>query len=149
MGEDQDLQTAQRNERRRQRYATDQDYRKRCIATTRKNYRRNGHMENDVSCLGNLGTLSAYGSKRKVPGLNKSPRVTFNVEEIASAMNRHRAVAHRWIRNELFPAPRWGYYTLPQARVIVRAMGELQKETPYYRRDHSELRGQLFAAMEV
>ncbi len=149
MGEVIDKVTASRNERRRQRYATDSEYRKKCIATTRENYRRNSHMEGDLNCLGNLGVLPSYGSKRKVPGLNTSKRVTFSVKEMADALNRHRAVVNRWIRNELFPPPRWGYYTLPQARVIVRAMGELQKETPYYRRDHKELRGQLYAAMEA
>lgn len=148
MGEIIDKATANRNERRRQRYANDSEYRKKCITTTRENYRRNGHMEDDLNCLGNLGVLPTYGLKRKVPGLNTGPRVTFSVKEIAGAMNRHKAVVNRWIRNELFPPPRWGYYTLPQARVIVRAMGELQKETPYYRRDHKELRSTLYAAME-
>lgn len=144
-----DKATANRNERRRQRYANDPAYRKKCIATTRENYRRNGHMDSDLNCLGSLSNLSAYGLKRRVPGLNTGKRITFSVKEIAGAMNRHKAVVNRWIRNELFPPPRWGYYTLPQARVIVRAMGELQKETPYYRRDHKELRIKLYAAMEA
>ena len=149
----------ERNRRRRERYGSDPEYRKKAIESTRSGYRSRNVLVDGTTCLENLPKLRYLGTDRTVlVGLEKVRLTTFSIKEIADAINRRPEIIGRWIKKGMFPAPEMEVvnasgegvvknvrvYPFEQAKYLVTIMGGHQKDTPYYRLDHDTTRDLLF-----
>lgn len=142
----------ERNAERRERYAKDPAYRQQQIESTRAGYRQRNVLVDQKSCLDNLDRFRDFGQWRTLEDGSKAH--TFTVPEMAALLSRRPEVIARWIKREMFPEPvtrlrePWGAYELvyvaAEARHYAQVMGEHQRDTPYYRKDHDVTRARLW-----
>lgn len=166
----------ERNERRRQRYHADLEYRTKVQQQTRMTYRRlrdaEGKPARSDDCAENIPFLGhlAPGCDPKNPvylGItrgvrmkdgSRKPMLTLTVEEMAKALNRNQQVLYRWFAADMFPRPKAMAETAHNQNQLVylkseaiAAMTEFsrhQNESQYYRERHTETRDRIFDAVD-
>lgn len=160
------------NRTRRERYRTDPDYKKNCLARNRAWQRdRSGGVELR-DCGSNHKDLARFGQSRNIveAGEGKQPgkrHLVFTAREVAEALDGYTSQAvYRWLRNGQLPAMttlaidfvngRGGclrehkvqVYTFDEMRAVLKVLAEHQKEFSYYTRKHSDTRQKLEAAFK-
>jgi hypothetical protein len=146
------------NERRRERYHSDPEYREAVRARNRVTFSKKPTDEKDMRK--NIPLIRQFSQKRYVKyptGEGIQPCLTF--EELASAMNRNVALLYRWRKEGKFPSGVMTFiepegYQLTQAfspeeaEVILRVIGQHFFESSYYLGSHTKTRDKLFAGIE-
>lgn len=141
-----------RNDRRRQRYENDPEYRDAQKAARRDGYQKRNKEE--LNCTANLAHVGQSGAMMAV-SLNNSSFVigrVFTQADAAKMLNRRPQVFYRWHQRGIFPNPVLHddkgnfYYSDEEVTNFIKIMGEHQAQTPHYRIDHDDTRERLFAA---
>lgn len=112
-----------------------------------------------------LPTLPQLGQVRqiRVSGQDVKGRVvkklTFTLDELATALGRNTQVLYRWLSDDMFPAPlyealnarnRWqGVYTEDEVRALLQVFGKHQESSQYYRSFHEDTRRGLNEAVKA
>jgi gamma-glutamylcyclotransferase (GGCT)/AIG2-like uncharacterized protein YtfP len=143
----------ERNERRRQRYATDESYRQAAIAQVASSYRKKreatGRSPQRRDTQKHLAEIETFASRRFMSGASEQAALTLTVEELARFLDRHPQVVRRWISKGLIPPPvatalnsrnrLQRVYTLREAAVIGEAIADHESRSSYLRCDHSHV----------
>lgn len=162
--------TDMQNERRKQKYHSDETYRLTLQARSREAYRdtQGGIELRDASV--NIPTLDSYGEVREVTnkGYKNVPDkvMCFTAHELAEALDGYTGQAvYRWIRKGQLPPmttlamvalPTKGgtiadrevrVYTKDEAREIIRVLSEHQQNFSYYTGRHKETAEKLFSVV--
>ena len=155
-----------RNKRRRERYAADAEYRKKAIASARKQQRKRLSSE-WVNCEENFPLVTQMGKEDKVmlPGGRIALRLTYSEQTVARLLGKikdGRAPGKSlspWIRTGKWPEPiyrlvktngeasSFRVYLEEEVRALMMVFSAHQKDTPYYHESHLETRDKLFAAV--
>lgn len=153
----------ERNERRRERYQSDVEYRRHARQQTRETYRRIkqalGVPVRSDDCAENLPKLPTIGKERLVKtSIGSQHMLTFTAAEMARALDRNPQVIYRWFAADLFPRPvvvtkndrnrDQFVYTEWEAEAVINEFSRHQKESQYYKERHTETRDRIFAAVD-
>ncbi len=126
------------NEERRKRYLEDPEYRKTKQDEARNRYRK------EVGGVLNKNNVAkkSMGQERKNAELKMGERkiLVVHVRHVAKMVGRRLDTFNLWITRGMIPSPPYedGYYTLPQAVVIVKVLAKHFDEMKYFREDHVE-----------
>jgi len=142
-----------RNEKRRERYQTDDEYRIISQKQSRLAYRRREDVE--VSdCLYSLEFLEHLATTKKVVMLTGRIREypVFSIPQTASALQKIYQTVWRWVQRGQLPPPvlkprgqqNENVYHLQEVRVFIEEIGKHEKEVTYYRRDHDQVRDRIY-----
>lgn len=152
-----------RNARRRERYASDTAYREKAVQQVREHYERikeaKGLPIRSRDCLENLDRLTEIGSIREVTLADeRSVRMlTFQLKELATALDRNSNVVSRWVASRMIPPPihharlnggtKARVYLVAEVRAIMEAFSEHQKTSQYIRSHHVEFHQSVAAKL--
>ena len=159
---------AAHNERRKEHYRNDPNYREAWLARARLTYRRNREVAL-FTCLDRIASAEAYGAPRTVT-INENifvDRVCFTMGELADVLGDHKApVVNRWRARDILPPPlataqvwvvsdgRSGsywqaqpVYLLEETVAMMGAIGEHQRTLCYLRTTHTETIEKIWAAV--
>lgn len=142
-----------RNEKRRERYQTDDQYRTISQTQSRRAYRRRADVE--VSdCLYSLEFLERLATTKSVVLLNGKVREypVFSIPQTASALQKIYQTVWRWVQRGQLPVPvlrpegqqNENVYHLQEVRVFIEEIGKHEKRVIYYRRDHTDVRDIIY-----
>lgn len=141
-----------RNERRRQRYAVDPEYRASVRQRARETQfakRREAGMDvrEGENCRENLHMLPSFEKREYFLGEESAgTNRVVTAEDLARLLNRDPQVLYRWMGKEMLPRPmfeayndrnrRQGVYLNEEARAIMEVFGEHQETSLYFRTSH-------------
>ncbi len=126
------------NEERRKRYLEDPEYRKTKQDEARNRYRKevSGVQNENNVAKKNVGQERNAAEFKVVDGRNL---LVVHVKHVAKMTGRRVDTFNLWITRGMVPFPPYdGYYTLLQAKVIVRVLAKHFDEMKYFREDHTE-----------
>jgi len=152
-----------RNARRREMYAQNDEYRQKQIEASRKTYRDERGVEM-FSCLDRLSDLDSYGERRTAilrdatgsEILRLEHELTFTMRELAELLGYAMPVVYRWKSRGLLPAPlayslitilkgkcapydTWAtVYLEGEVEEIVKIIGTHQQSVRYFRTTDTE-----------
>lgn len=152
-----------RNRARRERYASDDQYREQVNDRNRENYRK----ENDVElrdCASNINLLDGMGTEREIVGTG-DVILTFSAAEVAEVLDGYsKQTVYRWLREGMLPPmdvtaieivkakkerrAEIKVYSEAEMRVVVNIMSEHQQQLSYYTKKHTETQDKLYAAID-
>lgn len=142
----------QRNERRRQKYATDPAYREQMKDRARKAYRDRAHGDDGskksdlYDPRNSLKKLAKLGTIRDVDGIKGKGLVralTFTKLELSRVLGRSRKQLYAWVNRDTLPSPIYqagglNVYLECEVVAIIEAIGEHLATVTYFRDDHDE-----------
>lgn len=139
----------ERNERRREQYHTDPEYREKMNKLARDGYRDNHGQKKPFDPRVNLSKLESFGTFRVIDGDTKPGELlTFTKGELAVVFARPAKQVQQWAWDGRIPPPakqgkvegkerNWiDVYTLAEARAMVEALGPFLADLIYFRRDN-------------
>lgn len=148
------------NERRRERYENDPEYRKKAIMRARKTYREKHGVEMK-DCSSNLDNLGQIGTIRPVVlGKKTVDRLSFNVAEMGEVLGRSAVSLYHWFSNDQFPKPVFetGFtgggnlnckvYTEQEVIALVEVYSEHQSRKAYFRKTDTDTINRLHSAVK-
>lgn len=143
-----------RNERRRQRYAKDKEYRVHINKQNRLNYHERAKVELREAV--SPSELKTIGQRRLIEETG-AEAFCLTVEEIGIALGGyHKVNIYRWIMRDRFPKPvfttgqatqKVGVYTLEQAKQLVTIFSQHQKTSTQLRVGHTDTIRKLMDAV--
>jgi hypothetical protein len=135
---------------RRQRYKTEASYRESAKAMSRRTYRRKAGVELST-CLHSLEFISSIAEDHRVKYPDGSEHVipAITTPNLAKLLQKLYQTVWRWIKSEMIPAPiitslAWPskpffVFHVEEARALVEIIGEHEKTTRYFRKDHRDV----------
>ncbi len=148
-----------RNAERRERYASDAEYRKQRVLASRQAYRDKTQVATpDLSNA--IGKLRNTGTRRAVfIGVRMSRRKTWTTTDLADIVGRHVQVVYRWIKNGHLPGPRFNcaegenqhreVYVREEMVAMLSVLRDHFSRTAYLRMDHDETISALHSAVAL
>jgi hypothetical protein len=147
-----------RNKRRRERYATDREYRNNARKAARETYARTHVRKQGNQSLQNLGKLEEFGTVRNLRiGSKVIECLSFSTEEIGQALGGYRQpVMAKWQMDGKLPRPiysaeglgRLRAYTKEEAEAMIQIIGELQTVKSNYTKNDKRVTLSLFKRIE-
>ncbi len=141
-----------RNDRRRQRYATDLDYQETLRARARATYRAGTQMEL-ANCLRSLDFYRTLAIPRRVTLPNGEERVirVMRLASVAHCLQKIYQTVWRWKRDGMIPEPvlvltgrGTKVYHIDEVRILIEEIGAHERVMAYYRADHQEVKHKIF-----
>ena len=140
-----------RNARRREKYASDAEYRKRIYEANRERYRKENNVE--IREAVPLKEVESYATRRTLDNGKKAYCLDYS--EMSKALgNYHAFVLHRWHRADKFPRGKHvavengrnkSVYLLPEAKKLINVFRAHQKEKAYFTGNDQEVINKLFS----
>lgn len=152
------FQTARlRRDRRRQKYADDQDYQSTIKERSRDYYRKSQNLELS-SCLRSLDFYTTLAKSMWVTtpkGRDVELRV-MNIGSLANCLDKYYQTIWRWVQKGLIPEPalysktrQSGYYHVDEVLVLIEEIGRHEQLFAYYRSNHHEVRERIFSRIST
>lgn len=151
---------SERNERRRQKYLEDKDFREKEKARARVVSREPGPPSAD-NPLTNITRLSSFGTMREVvtPAGETRSMVCMTTQELAKVLFRTVHILYRWRQQGKWPksvlvtkvegGTGTDVYSVPEVKAMVRVIGEHLTKTPYFHNTHTDTAKALSEAAEA
>jgi hypothetical protein len=103
------------------------------------------------SCAANVSNLDKMARTYVVdmPNGKVEEIKGFNITGLGEPLGTTGVTATRWVNSGMLPAPflntsRGAVYSIEEVRSFVEIIGELQKDSKQYRKNHTEVRDRLF-----
>ena len=137
----------QRNERRREEYHTNEDYRAKANKDARDGYRNSKGTQRPFDPRQNLDKLETFGTMRLLEH-GEAEALTFTKGEVAAVFARPAKQIQQWAQDGRIPATverakvpgkerNWiDIYHLDEVKVMVEALGPTLADLIYFRCDH-------------
>lgn len=137
----------QRNERRKEKYHTDPEYRETANKLARDGYRENHGKQRPFDPRDNLPALASFGTERTLDH-GEMIKLTFSKAEVAAVFNRPVKQIQQWAADGRIPASvqrakvvgkerNWiDIYHEDEVRAMVEALGPFLADLIYFRCDH-------------
>lgn len=154
------VRTVDRNERRRHRYSTDEDYQETLKLRSRASYRASNGVEL-ANCLRSLDFYRTLAkSKRVILPNGKTVREmpVMTLANVANCLQKIYQTIWRWKREGMIPEPALrlvdrehaaGVYHVDEVQVLIEEIGNHERCLAYYRANHTEVRDAIFSRIDV
>lgn len=141
------LKIVSRNDRRRERYALDEEYQEALKLRSRSSYRQNNKIELD-NCLRSLNFYETLAVPLQVGLPNGAARQmpVMTLANVANCLGKIYQTIWRWKQRGMIPEPALvlagrgtAVYHVQEVRVLIEEIGSHEKVMAYYRADHTEV----------
>lgn len=138
----------QRNQRRKETYHTDPEYREKVNSESRDGYRERAGVEMPFDPRDNRAKYVSMGKLRQIENEGDNATLCFTKSELADVLGRPTKQVQQWAADGRLPPPvkrgkvvgmerNWiAVYTPEEVGAIIDSIGEHLSQMIYYRKDH-------------
>jgi len=148
-----------RNERRKERYHSEADYRSKENKAARDGYRKAAGSPEPFDPRTNVWKFASFGSLRDVDGSTDGAVLTFSKSEMADLLGRPVKQVRTWIADGRLPKTAvrargkndivmLDCYTQKEAAAIIESLGPFLADLLYFRKDNAAAITSVYSAVD-